>query len=427
MDVFAQFLQRLWLAGLQLIMNPFYYIGLIFIVLHYRKQIQWERKLFHTRLHSLIGESWRALLLGWVGGIVASLVLLFVGVSLEPQVVILLWVISLLLIWIRVRYMCLAYAAGVLGITHAILAFFPEAVSLQGIGAILQIVADADIPSLLVIVAVLHLLEGGLIGWQGTRMASPLFFEGKRGRVIGGYQLQGFWAVPLFVMVPLQGGSTAALPWSTLFSGDLASGWSLLAFPAMIGFTELTLSRLPQEKARWSSNMLFLFGLILFVLAVAAHYWSPLIVVAAILCIALHELLIGYSSWNEARRSPRYVHTLRGLTVLAVIPGSPAAEMGIVAGEMLHKVNGCKVLNVTELHAAIRVNSAFCKLEVINLQGEIKFLQRAVYAGEHHQLGIILAPDQQAKYYVETKEMSLFSYLRSKLTGFHSNEAGKPM
>jgi hypothetical protein len=427
MDVFDPFLERLSYAGLQLLINPFYYIGLIFIVLHYRKQIQWERKLFHTRLHSLLGESWRALLSGWVGGILASLILLFVGVSLDPEVVILLWVISLLLIWLRVRYMCLAYAAGVLGVLHVVLTLLPEAVELQGIGPIFKIIVSADIPSLLVIVAVLHLLEGSLIGLQGARIASPLFFEGKRGRMIGGYQLQGFWAVPLFVLVPLQGGSTSGLPWSTLFGGDLANGWSLLAFPTMIGFTELTMSRLPQDKARWSCRMLVLYGLILFVLALAAHYWSPLILIAAILGIALHEALIKYSAWNESRRSPIYVHSQRGLTVLSVIPGGPAAELGIIAGEIVHKVNGCKVHNITELHAAMNVNSAFCKLEIVNLQGEIKFLQRAIYAGEHHQLGIILAPDQNTKYYVETKEMSLYTYLRSRLTGFHSNESGKPM
>lgn len=62
MDVLIQLLDRLLHAVGQLFANPFYYIGVLFIVLHYRKQIQMERKLFHTRLHSLLNETWRTVL-----------------------------------------------------------------------------------------------------------------------------------------------------------------------------------------------------------------------------------------------------------------------------------------------------------------------------------------------------------------------------
>src|SRR3546814_2129717 len=41
-----------------------------------------------------------------------------------------------------------------------------------------------DIPSLIALVAVLHLVEAVLVRRQGARAASPLFFEGKRGRIV---------------------------------------------------------------------------------------------------------------------------------------------------------------------------------------------------------------------------------------------------
>ena len=63
----------------------------------------------------------------------------------------------------------------------------------------------------------------------------------------------------------------------------------MLAFPAMIGFTELTISKLPKKQARFSANLLYLYGLILLGAAVAAHYWTPLVLLGAILSIALHE------------------------------------------------------------------------------------------------------------------------------------------
>ncbi|SDP00706.1 PDZ domain-containing protein [Paenibacillus sp. yr247] len=427
MDVLIQLLDRLLQAVGQLFANPFYYIGILFIVLHYRRQIQMERKLFHTRLHSLLNETWRTVLWGWIGGIIASVLMLFVGVNIQAGTVILLWVLSVILVMLRVRFLCLAYAVGILGIAQVILSWIPNASSLQEAVPPLDIVANADIPSLLVIVAVLHLLEGTLVGFQGARMTTPLFLEGKRGQIIGGQQLQGFWPVPLFLLVPLTGGSVQGLPWETLFGSNLASGWTLLAFPAMIGFTELTISKLPRKQARFSASMLYLYGVILLVTAIAAHFWPPILLLGAVLSIALHEGLIRYNQWTEAKQVPFYVHSQRGLMVLSVVPNSPAYELGIQTGELIHKVNGHKIKSKTDLHVAMGLNSAFCRLEVLNEQGEVRFMQRAIYAGDHHQLGIILAPDQQALYFTEHRSLHLFSFLRSKLTGLLSNDSTKSM
>jgi hypothetical protein len=427
MDVLIQLLDRLLHAVGQLFANPFYYIGILFIVLHYRKQIQMERKLFHTRLHSLLNETWRTVFWGWIGGVCASVLLLFVGVNIQFDVVILLWIITVILVLLRVRFLCLAYAVGILGVAQVVLSWIPDMASLKETLPMLDIVERADIPSLLVIVAVLHLLEGMLTHFQGARMATPLFLEGKRGQIIGGQQLQGFWPVPLFLLVPMTGGSDLSLPWATLFGADLASGWTLLAFPAMIGFTELTISKLPRKQARASANLLYLYGIILLAAAVAAHFWSVIVLLGALLSIALHEGLIRYNQWTEEKQVPFYVHSSRGLMVLSVVPNSPAQEIGIQTGEIIHKINGHKIKTKADLHLAMRLNSAFCKLEVLNEEGEVRFLHRAIYNGDHHQLGIILAPDQDALYFTEHRPVHLFSYLRGKLTGLLTNDSTKSM
>ncbi len=428
MDVFMELLRKLLQAGLQLLMNPFYYAGILFILLQYRKQIQFERKLFHIKLHSLLGETWRTLLWGWAAGFGASLVLALVGVSLSGDAVFIIWGLSILMIFFRVRFLCLAYSVGVLGILHVIFSFVPGASEWQGVGPVLKLIKETDIPSLLVIVALLHVIEGVLVRFEGARMASPQYYEWKRGRIIGGYRLQGFWPVPLFLIVPMQGGSVDSLPWSTLFGGEaMLAGWGMIAFPAMIGFSSLTVSRLARDKAHWNSNMLVLYGLILLLAAVAAHVWSPFTIAAAVLGIALHEGILWYGRWKESNGSPIFVHSTKGLTVLAVLPGSAAEELGVQAGETIHKVNGFKIRSKADLHHAMQLNSAFCKLEVLNLQGEVRFLQRAIFSGEHHQLGIILAPDQQTMHYVETKQSHMFAYLRGKLSGLLTNDSGKPM
>ncbi|MCS7459924.1 PDZ domain-containing protein [Paenibacillus doosanensis] len=415
-------------ALFQLLIHPFYYIGILLIVLQYRRQIMFERKLFHTKLHSLISETWRALLWGWIGGILASVLMAAVGATLTVDAVILLWIVSLVFILFRVRFLCWAYAIGAIGIVHVLFLAIPalaDAVPRQ----LAEAVAGLNMPSLLALAAVLHLVEAVLVRIQGTRTATPMFYGGKRGKIVGGYHLQGFWPVALFLLVPVQGGSAIALPWTPLLGGDLWSGgWAIVGFPVMIGFAEMTMSRRPQEKVRMTSRMLIVYALAVLLLALLAYLWPVLTLVASLLCILLHEALLWYSRYDESRRSPIFVHDGRGLKVLGVLPGSAAEELGIVPGEILHKVNGFPVKTKQELHQAMQVNSAFCKLEVLNLEGESKFLKRAIFSGEHHQLGILLAPDQDALYYAEEKQTHIIAYMRKKLVGIASKPSGtKPM
>jgi predicted metalloprotease with PDZ domain len=103
--------------------------------------------------------------------------------------------------------------------------------------------------------------------------------------------------------------------------------------------------------------------------------------------------------------------------VLGVIPGSPAEALGITAGQTIVRVNGVRVAVKEDLHRALRQNPAYVKLELADENGEIRFMQRALYAGEHHQLGIILAPDEDVSYIVERAERPLAGYVWMKLAG----------
>lgn len=411
MDIVLEWLWRLSDALVQFLAQPFYYISIILIMLQYRRQVHLERKLFHVRLHSWGRQTWITLLGGLLAGIIVSLISAFLGTTLTFNGVILIWAVSIVLLLFRVRYLCFAYSVGLLGVIQFILSWFPG-FNLDGFGQeVLTAVRELNIPSLLALVALLHLAEALLVKWQGTTFAGPLFYEGKRGKVVGGYQMKSFWPVPLFLLIPAQTTGSLLL-WTPFFGGDAwQSGFSLIALPVVIGFSEMTVSALPKNKARLTSSRLLIYSIVLLGLALLAGWWSPLTVVAAIAAFVLHELLVWYSRFEEQNRSPFFVHPQRGLKVLAVLPGSPAEELGIQAGEVIFKVNGIPVNTKEQLHSGLRMNSAFCKLEVLNQQGESKFLQRAIYAGDHHQLGVILAPDDDAPVALRVKPLSLLELL----------------
>jgi hypothetical protein len=276
----------------------------------------------------------------------------------------------------------------------------------------LSALAAIDVPGLLFMAGLLHVAEGLLVRFQGSKLAIPLFLQGKRGKPMGAYALSGVWPIPLLWLIPA-GGEGFALPWMPLFGGGGESAaWSLLAFPVLIGFSDRTTAYWPEEKARSSGNMLILYGIVIAALAAGAEFWSPLTVVASLAAFVLHEGLLWFSRMKEAGRDPRYSQDGSGVKVLAVLPNTPASEMGFQVGELIKKVNGISVRNKEDLHAALQRQSAFCKLEVVNREGHIKFLQRARYEGEHYQLGLILAPDEDVEYVASPRSASIWQGLR---------------
>ncbi|WP_338113272.1 PDZ domain-containing protein [Paenibacillus artemisiicola] len=418
LDAVMDVLRMMGSAALGLLLSPFYYIGVILIMLQYFRQTRLERKLFHVRLHAWPNQLARTMLAGLAVGVPLSLAGLFLGVAVDGEAVLWLWGTAIVLLLVRVRYLCFAYSAGMLGLAQWGLGFTAFDGRSDWIGEAVRSIAGLDIPGLLVLVALMHLAEGLLIRWQGARFASPLFLEGKRGKLIGGYMLQGYWPVPMLLLVPAAAGSGDAvhLPWSLLLGGGgtWSHGVTMIGFPMMIGFSELTRTMLPGAKTRSSSKALLVYGVIVGAAAIAAYYWPPLLLVAVLCALLLHEALVAVSYYKEDSNAPLFVHDDRGLRILAVIPGTPAEAMGLQAGEIIQKANGVRVQTKEELHAALYLNSAFCKLEAINLEGHVKFVQRARYAGEHHQLGVVLAPDDQAAFYAAASPASLFDLLRKR-------------
>ncbi|MNW34191.1 Cell division topological determinant MinJ [compost metagenome] len=424
MDLVLEGLWNFAEAGVQLLLQPFYYISIILIMLLYRRQVLLERKLFHMKLHSWLAQTWRTVLGGLVAGIGISIAFAFIGMTLTVEGIICIWIATVILLFLRVRYLCLAYSVGLLGVIQFILNLVPSFEGESVVGQAVFAIRELNIPALLCLVGVLHLAEGMLVRWQGASFAGPLFYEGKRGKLVGGYQMQSLWPVPLLLLIPAQT-TGGVLPWSPFFGGDAwQGGFGLVALPIVMGFSEMTIGMLPQAKARITSGRLMWYGSFIVILAVISSKWSPFIVVAALCSFGIHEYLVFRSRYDEQQLSPLYVNPLGGLRVLAVIPESPAAVMGIQAGETIVRANGVHVGTKEELHAALRLNAAFCKLEVRNLAGESKFLQRALYAGEHHQLGAILSPDEKAPVAVRLQPLSLLQLLKPKRGAKNVNRGG---
>lgn len=402
-------------------LQPMFYLGVIILILLYRRQISFERKLFSSRIHSLPVEVFRSLGYGLLGGIIASILMILLGIVFDPQYLWLIWLVTMFLLLFNVRFLCLSYSIGIVGFISGIMQLFEQDIMLKMLNLnydwlkdLIVMLLKIDIPTLIVIVAVLHLVEAILVKRQSAKQATPIFVESKRGRLIGGFQIQSYWLLPLFIFVPsgnFDQNVLFTLSWWPLFSQGMLT---IIPVPAMIGYADFTTVYTPKEKTGKSFKYLLVYSLALLGLAFIASKVQEFQIIAAIFSGFGHEMVRFLGNRQEIKLPAKYVHPKDGLQVLAVIPGSLADLMDIKTGEVIKKVNGIPVTNKQEIYDALQKQSAFVKLEIINLDGQIKFAQHSIYTGEHHQLGIILSPDDEAPYYIELDDINLFKLIKQK-------------
>lgn len=178
----------------------------------------------------------------------------------------------------------------------------------------------------------------------------------------------------------------------------------------------MTQSSSPKQLVKQTAQQWGLYAVILLVIALVSWWVEPMLWVAAIGMLLSFEMLHWLNLHNESKQSPSYAPLDQGLRVLAIIEGSPAVHMDIQVGDTVLEANGQAVNSLAELYEAMSINPAFCRLKLLNHEGEVKFAQRTRYADEHHQLGIIMAPDGNAKHLKHYREPSLITVFgKSKL------------
>jgi S1-C subfamily serine protease len=152
---------------------------------------------------------------------------------------------------------------------------------------------------------------------------------------------------------------------------------------------------LPKQAVKALGKRVRLLGIIILALS-AAGYWFPLVsIVAVALAILGREGIAFVQRFREDGMPFYFSKKNHGLMILGIIPDSPASKMELKVGELITKVNGNLVKDEKELYEALQKNRAYCKLEVIDTNGEIRFEQRALYEGDHYELGILFVQDER--------------------------------
>lgn len=384
----------LWGTGKLFIHPLLYYSFFLCLVLGYRR-VKRERKDFKIRAENGYFELQNLLPLGIILGLVLSIITIAAGVIVPLGAIIVVAGVTVLISFtLKFRLLSPSY---VIGSSIFILFFLYESeMYIPYLSEALEEMDTPLLPALAVVMGLLMIAEGILIKKNAGRGTSPKLITSNRGMTVGVHVSRRVWAVPLFLFLP--GGELAApFEWWPVFDLGGEIYVTPILVPFLIGFSQQVQGRLPKESISMTGDRVAALGIVVLAIAVGS-IWMPVFTIAVAAVAVLGRESIHYSIKMSEQQLPFYFSKREnGVLILGIIPYSPAEKMGLEVGEIITKVNGTAVSSEQELYEALQSNRAHCKLEVLDSRDQIRFVQRALYEGEHHELGILFVQEKKEK------------------------------
>lgn len=376
----------------KLLLHPVFYFSIFLAVLLGISRVKRERKNFTVRAKDALFELRQLFPLGLLIGLIISVVTVAAGIPVPFAAILLVAAFTLLLsLTSEIRLLAPAYTLGAAFFTLIFLS--GKNINIPLIGDSFASLDEKIYPSIAIVLALLTIGEGVLILRNGKKGTSPKLLKSKRGQTVGVHEVKRVWMIPVFLLIP---GNVLSLPfdwWPVFTIGD--NTYSLLLVPFAIGMHQQIQGMLPKEAVQQLGSRVIGLGILITLVAVAG-YWFPIAsIAAAALAIIGREALTLSQKIQEDNRPFYFSKKNHGVMILGIIPESPADKMALGVGELVTKVNGTNVHDEQSFYEALSRNGAHCKLEVLDTNGQIRFVQRALYEGDHHELGILFVLDEK--------------------------------
>ncbi|NPC94293.1 PDZ domain-containing protein [Bacillus sp. WMMC1349] len=369
-------------------LHPLFYLMIAMSLLYGYARVKRERKTFHTRIEDVYNELKFTYSKGILPGILLSLVSLGIGLVVPVGMLLLIAILTAIAaLTCRQSTLSSAYTLGVSMVLGFCLMTFGSKTAFA-----LPQMSYVSWSALAILLGLVLTAEGILIYKTAHIKTSPAIVTSKRGQPIGQQVARRVWLLPLFILIPGHAIEASVSWWPVLpIHSDT---FQLLWIPYIFGFHQRVQGSLPIESIKVTGRRISILGIFTLLVAAAGIWWSPLTMVVPGMAI-IGRFFISWKQRVNDNSAPFYFSKRdQGLMVLGIIPNTPAADLGLQIGEIITKVNGCEVKNTTDFYEALQKNRAFFKLEIIGLNQQVRFEQRASYEGEHHELGILFVEEQ---------------------------------
>ncbi|MCD5406526.1 MAG: PDZ domain-containing protein [Desulfotomaculum sp.] len=392
---------------ISLIIHPIFWLVVILVAMQYRRMSQIRQQFFGVKDGRWWPETLQATGYGFVGGLIGSVIIVVIGLTLSGIGLIYIWPLAIALMFINPRFLCFAYAGGILALFSLLFGWPP-----------------LNVAQILALVAILHLVESVLIYYSGHLGAVPAYIKVKSGKIVGGFILQRFWPIPLAILVVMPPEEVPApqvmsMPdWWPLLPPALDIPPELLVFAlipivAGLGYGDMVLTREPQQKASLSATYLAMYSIILLVLALLAEYSFLIALLAALFSFLGHEAIIYIARQTEFAARPVYIPPAQGMKVLDVLPNTPAWKIGIRSGDIILAIDDLALDNKV---AFKQILSYPATVEILFTSGVAQKQKRErVEVNPKEPFGVLPVPEGNEETYVE---ISTSGFMKRQLEKF---------
>lgn len=374
-------------AFASMIINPIFWIVIVLVVMQYRRIARMQEALNGKPGENALQMTAVSIIYGVIGGLVGSIAMVTIGISLDNIALEYLWPLAMILMLLNIRFLCFAYAGGIIAISYLLFGF-----------------PKVDVAQLMALVGLLHLVEAVLIYLNGHHDAIPVYTRIANGQVVGGYTLQKFWPIPIVALM------TTILPnpdyiqsgihmpdWWPLLKNGLESAkdnvqYLILPVAAALGYGDIAITSLPKEKSKKSAFYLFLFSITLLCLSVGASRYMIFAWAAALFSPLGHELVIKLGRDMELKGKPLFQALAEGIRVFDVLSNSPAEKAGINRGDLILKANGLAVNSKEDFTNVLIDTPWLVEIEYLpygNNQGKSIEVRKTIA----EELGIVFPPE----------------------------------
>lgn len=333
--------------------------------------------------------------LGLIAGIAASILLSYLGIIFDENSGIeLLFLISIVLMFIKPKFMCFSYSGSILGLLSIITGML-NIVTSDGTK-----ILNINILMLMSFVGVLHIIEAFLVMIDGSRGTIPVF-SSRDGVIMGGYALKRRWVLLIAILSAYSISSyTGAMEnistpsWWPLINDSNSLKLlktmviATLPFFGIIGYSTVTFTRKKEEKAISSGIHILTFGFLLIIVAQVAKFGILGEVCVVVFAPIAHEVMLKIQVKSEGKRKPIFVSNEVGFSVLEVVKYSEAYELGLRAGDKILSIDKLNIESEVDIYKALREPNR--KVKVLSLKGNEKEI--ITNQGKEERSGILLVP-----------------------------------
>lgn len=382
-------LQELLYAIGRFFINPLLYVAILFAIFLGYRRVKRERKFFHIRIVNGWSELKSVFKIGWFASILLSIIMIAAGLTLPLELLIAISVVTTVMVILFNFHFLSAVVTWT--IAYSLLIWMhAQNSSIEIVGYTMTgiDVESRAITAVAIVIGLLLIVEGLLISKDGAHFASPIVEKTNRGLKSIAYFSKKIWVIPVFFIVPsnvIEG----YLPWWPLLPLG-SEKFALVLFPVVIGFQQVTRRLLPAQFYPKLGRYVRILGEVVVLGGVISYFDHRIAYTTVVIAIAIRfALSFGYKV-TERKDLYAVAPSNDGAVIAAVLPGSPAEKMGLRVGEIIKRVNGQNVSSERELYEALQINAAHCKLEVLDVQKEIRLTQYVVHNNDHHQIGLLL-------------------------------------